>query len=316
MAFKIHKLDSPKHAQNVILFYIETFFREVLSFYTYSAYWQHSRLDFKDKTHPLFVGSCGTYRLYTVKKLPTHRPRGRLDYQLLYIASGKGHFYFNGKETVVSAGNMVIYHPKEEQRYYYYVSDHTEVYWVHFTGNDVKNILKKYGITKNTRIIYTGVSIEYKHLFLSMIQELELQKEDYEEMLIHYLMTLLINIHRVILSKPKKQNLLNMDKMDKAAQYFRSNYNKSISIEDYAHSHNMSVSWFIQNFKQYASTTPAQYIQPLRISNARTLLETTNYNITEISNLVGYENPLYFSRFFRKQCGMSPSQFRKKLEEQ
>ena len=56
-----------------------------------------------------------------------------------------------------------------------------------------------------------------------MIQELELQKEDYEEMLIHYLMTLLINIHRVILSKPKKRNLLNMDEMDKAAQYFRSN---------------------------------------------------------------------------------------------
>ena len=42
-------------------------------------------------------------------------------------------------------------------------------------------------------------------------------------------------------------------------------------------------------------------------------LETTNYNITEIANLVGYENPLYFSRFFRKQCGMSPSQFRKQL---
>ncbi len=158
--------------------------------------------------------------------------------------------------------------------------------------------------------------MEYKRLFLSMIQELELPKEDYEEMLIHYLMTPLINIHRVILSKPKKRNLLNMDEMDKAAQYFRSNYNKSIDIEDYAHSHNMSVSWFIQNFKQYASTTPAQYIQTLRISNARTLLETTNYNITEISNLVGYENPLYFSRFFRKQCGMSPSQFRKKLEEQ
>ena len=53
-----------------------------------------------------------------------------------------------------------------------------------------------------------------------MIQELELQKEDYEEMLIHYLMTLLINIHRVILSKPKKQNLLNMDKMDKPHNIF------------------------------------------------------------------------------------------------
>lgn len=76
--------------------------------YTNSAYWHQSRVDFKDKKHSLFVGSCGTYRLYTVKKLPTHRPRGRVDYQLLYIASGKAHFYFNGKEQVVSAGNMVL----------------------------------------------------------------------------------------------------------------------------------------------------------------------------------------------------------------
>ena len=45
------------------------------------------------------------------------------------------------------------------------------------------------------------------------------------------------------------------------------------------------------------------------------LLETTNYNVTEISNLVGYENPLYFSRFFRKQFGASPSQFRKQLRQ-
>ena len=45
-----------------------------------------------DKKHPLFIGSCGTYHLYTVEKLPTHRPKDRLDYQLLYIASGRVHF--------------------------------------------------------------------------------------------------------------------------------------------------------------------------------------------------------------------------------
>ena len=104
-----------------------------------------------------------------------------------------------------------------------------------------------------------------------------------------------------------------MNEMEQAAQYFRTHYNKAISIENYAASHNMSISWFIQNFRQYANTTPAQYIQSLRVTNAKMLLETTDYNITEISNLVGYENPLYFSRFFRKQCGMSPSQFRKQL---
>lgn len=96
-----------------------------------------------------------------------------------------------------------------------------------------------------------------------------------------------------------------MNDMEQAAQYFRMHYNKPISIEDYAVSHNMSISWFIQNFRQYANTTPAQYVQSLRLTNAKMLLETTNYNITEIVNLVGYENPLYFSRFFRKQCGIS-----------
>ena len=149
--------------------------------------------------------------------------------------------------------------------------------------------------------------------FMSMIEELNLQRIDYEEMLINYFMILLISLHRIALQKPRKKNLQNMNDMEQATQYFRMHYNKPISIEDYAVSHNMSTSWFIQNFRQYANTTPAQYVQSLRLTNAKMLLETTNYNITEIANLVGYENPLYFSRFFRKQCGMSPSQFRKQL---
>ena len=96
--------------------------------YTLSAYYHKSKIDFMDKKHPLFIGSCGTYHLYTIEKLPPHRPKGRLDYQLLYIASGRAHFYFDGKPTVVEAGNMVLYRPKEEQRYYYYGADQTEVY--------------------------------------------------------------------------------------------------------------------------------------------------------------------------------------------
>lgn len=44
--------------------------------YVDSAYWHNSRIDFKDKKHPLFVGSCDTYHLFTKPKLPTHRPRG------------------------------------------------------------------------------------------------------------------------------------------------------------------------------------------------------------------------------------------------
>lgn len=195
---------------------------------------------------------------------------------------------------------MVLYRPREEQRYYY-GADQTEVYWVHFTGNNVKNFLRRYGIADDTRIIYTGISIEYKNLFMSMIEELNLQRIDYEEMLINYFTILLISLHRIALQKPRKKNLQNMNDMEQAAQYFRMHYNKPISIEDYAVSHNMSISWFIQNFRQYANTTPAQYVQSLRLTNAKMLLETTNYNITEIANLVGYENAPQSSKIPCKQ---------------
>lgn len=283
--------------------------------YMDSAYWHNKVFDFKDKKHPLFVCSCGTYHLFTRPKLPTHRPRGRLDYQILYIASGKAHFYFNGVEEIVTAGNMVIYRPKEEQRYYYYGVDHTEVYWVHFTGGNVKNILRKYGIPNDAHVIHTGTSLEYKHIFLQMIQELKLCKEDYEELLVNYLQHLLIMLHRLISQKPRNKNFLLMEEMDCAVRYFHENYNQLISIAEYASTHHMSVSWFIRNFKKYTDSTPAQYILSLRISNAQTLLETTNYNITEIAEIIGYDNPLYFSRIFKKQSGMSPSEFRRQLQQ-
>ncbi len=283
--------------------------------YVDSAYWHNKVLDFKDKRHSLFVTSCGTYRLLTKPKLPTNRPRGRIDYQILYIASGKAHFYFNGIEEIVAAGNMVIYRPKEEQRYYYYGADHTEVYWVHFTGSNVKNILRKYGIPDKAHVIHTGTSLEYKHIFLQMIRELKLCKEDYEELLVNYLKQLLIMLHRLIGRKPKGRNRLLMEEMDSAVSYFHENYNKPISIEEYAAGRHMSISWFIRNFKKYTEATPAQYIQSLRISNAQTLLETTNYNVSEIAQILGYDDPFYFSRVFKKQSGLSPTEFRRQLQQ-
>ena len=83
---------------------------------------------------------------------------------------------------------MVIYRPKEEQRYYYYGVDQTEVYWVHFTGNNVTNILRQHGISDDMHIIYTGTSLEYKRIFTSIINELRFCKSEYEELCVYYLM--------------------------------------------------------------------------------------------------------------------------------
>lgn len=281
--------------------------------YINTGYLNRSYLDFKDKSRPLIVGSCGTYRLSSHPKMPTYRPKGRLDYQIIYIASGVGHFHFDKteNETIVPAGNIVLYRPKELQKYEYYGEDKTEVYWIHFTGSDVKNILRKYGLKDKERIFHVGSSMEYERIFKMIINELQRCQDNYEEMLTLLLTHLLIVFDRELSRKRVITNEYMDREMDNAISYFSENYNKDISIEQYAESRGMSVSWFIRNFKKFTGTAPMQFIVSMRINNAQILLEQTNYTINEIAKIVGYDDQLYFSRLFRKQKGFSPSQYRK-----
>ena len=87
--------------------------REKPIMYINSAYLNDSLLNYKDTTNPLSILSCGNYKLFSIHKLPTFRPRGRLDYQLIYIASGIAHFYFKpgGTETIIQAGTFVLFRP-------------------------------------------------------------------------------------------------------------------------------------------------------------------------------------------------------------
>ena len=97
--------------------------------------------------------------------------------------------------------------------------------------------------------------------------------------------------------------------------YFCEHYNEPINIDDYAKENHFSTSWFIRNFKLYTGITPKQYILKKRIYNAEALLQNTQYNINEIAQIIGYDNPLYFSRVFQKTKGISPSEYRKNISQ-
>ena len=280
--------------------------------YINSGYLNNSRKDFKDNSTPLGVGSCGTYRLKTRPKLPTSWPTGRRDYQILYVANGKTHFWFDGKEEIVSAGHMVLYKPEEIQKYVYYLEDNPEVFWIHFTGSDVKNILAYHGISLDEHVFYCGVLPDYKALFRKIIQELQLCRYGYEDYIASLFNDILLLVDRQQHEQKKATGNV-QEQIERAAAYFNENYNTKISIDDYAESLHISTNWFIHNFKQYAGMSPAQYILSLRMVNAQSLLERTTYNIKEISEIVGYENPLYFSRVFKKEIGKSPAQYRKEM---
>ena len=276
------------------------------------AYVDDDNPNLEDLSVPLRINNCGYYRVHTTPVIETPHPEGRNDYQLLYIAAGKGHFYFKGskEETIVPKGNMILFRPKEPQVYYYYAEDKTEVYWVHFTGSQVEEFLDHYELPKDENVFFTGISPDYPWIYNQIIRELQLQRVNYEELLRILLRHILLTINRYIKEQAQTGTDIIKD-MERAAHYFRENYTKNISIEQYAAEHLMSVNWFILSFKNVMKMTPMQYILSLRIAAAKGLLENSNKNINEISDAIGYDNPLYFSRLFKKHTGYSPSQYKK-----
>ena len=277
--------------------------------YTNVAYFNNSISALKDLSRPLLVSSCGYYRVESGPIIKTTRPKGRRDYQLLYIAEGKAHFHFNGNKRIVNKGEMVLFRPYDPQFYFYYPKDKCQVFWVHFTGNDVEQLLNEYKLP-NEKVFYAGNSSEYQWLFEQMIRELQLCRANYQELLTILLRHIFLLIDR-FLKEGGKTGVDALNEIQASIRYFNENYTKDIHIEDYAKSLHISPCWFNRRFKQVTKMTPLQYILSVRLANAKTLLETKDYNVTETAYAVGFHNPLYFSKMFSKHFGISPSEYRK-----
>ncbi len=85
-------------------------------------------------------------------------------------------------------------------------------------------------------------------------------------------------------------------------------FDKDISISRMIACSNVSETYFRQLFHSIYGVSPKQYIQDRRLAHAYTILESGDYsNICAIAAIVGYDDPLYFSRVFKRKYGISPS---------
>ena len=280
--------------------------------YANLAYLGKVEEDIVDLGSPLLITAVGYYRIHS-SLIRTWREKGRGDYQLIYVASGKIHLLEGTQEKIISKGNMILFRPRERQVYRLCPEDKPEVYWVHFTGAEVDSLLDHYEMPHDKNVFFTGTSADYQWLFKQMIQELQLRRINYGDLMNISLRHLLLSINRCI-KEGNKMGTDTLNEVERATHYFNENYNKTICIKDYAKERHMSECWFNRTFKQVTKVTPMQYILSLRIVNAISLIETTEYNVTQVANAVGYDDPYYFSRLFRKQTGMSPSEYKKKVK--
>ncbi len=86
-----------------------------------------------------------------------------------------------------------------------------------------------------------------------------------------------------------------------------------ISIEDMANEAGVSIRQFNRRFKAATGVTVNNYLQLVRVDAAKASLVNTDQPVEEISLNIGYENISFFRRLFKKQTGLTPSQYRKRF---
>lgn len=259
---------------------------------------------------PLLVTSMGILRNESNTPMGANRPQGRGDYQLLYISAGKGTFVLDGVETELPRGTAVLFRPGVPQIYSFHIKDRAEYYWCHFTGSDAKATLEQYHISPEQTVFHIGISSAYPMLFLQMIRELQLKLESYNDILELCLRHLLLLLQRDDGGHTGKEAILGF--IDTSIGHFNRHYAQDIKIMEHAQNHLVSPSWFAEHFKQATGCSPQQYLIQQRITNAMHLLDTTEYSVAQVAAAVGYANPQYFHRLFRKRTGMTPTEYRRR----
>lgn len=98
--------------------------------------------------------------------------------------------------------------------------------------------------------------------------------------------------------------------VERICQFINESYSQKLTLEEIAATVGYSKYYVNRLFKQYKGTTVMDYLIQVRIEQAKKLLRTCNYSVKQISMMVGYSEPNYFTLTFKKLEGLSPLKYR------
>lgn len=107
-------------------------------------------------------------------------------------------------------------------------------------------------------------------------------------------------------SKRKELNGL----ISKVIKYINSNYHKNISLDDVAKEVNLSYHYFSKFFKESMGKSFVDYLTELRVEKSKEFLKYAGMSIKEICYRIGYSDPNYYCKIFKKVTGMTPTEYR------
>lgn len=234
------------------------------------------------------------------------RKNGINEYILLYCLAGEGWIKSNGKTIQLTPNTGFIIPENTGHKYGSSLKDAWSIYWIHFEGHYAKTFYERFSACSDG-----AVKIAFDETRITLLNEIiTLLESDFTDEKVELAHFKLI----AVLSSLSYSNTLNSameDAISLSIAYMKAHLSEILTIELLAKEACYSISRYSELFKQKTGYSPIQFFIRLKIQKSCEFLYFTNLNIKEICKEVGFEDPYYFSRMFKKQIGVSPSEYRK-----
>ena len=243
--------------------------------------------------------------------------KGRIlnEFQLLYITNGKGEFSFGEDKhsALISEGKMFFLMPGVWHTYKPIEKSGWNEYWIGFKGEIIDKIVAEGFFLNRHPVFNIGLNERIVDLYMKAIEIANEERAGYQQALSGIVMHIL----GLMYYRDKTRNFQDEDlisKINKAKVLMRESVYSSLFAEDIAKTLNISYSGFRRAFKEFTGTSPSKYMMELKLNEAKLLLSTTAQSVKNISYSLNFENPEYFSVFFKKRTGVTPLEYRLAVE--
>jgi AraC-like DNA-binding protein len=240
------------------------------------------------------------------------RPEGSLDHVMIHNVDGDGWLKIAGQEWTVHSGQMFCLPAGVPHWYGSDTENPWSNYWIHFTGRQAAAYFQWLGVRTDNPIIHLSEREELLVAFEETWQFLR-AVHTYDNLVQGSVgLTLFLGVvQRTMHAAEIRQRAVDQ-RIQKTIDFVSHNLASELSLTELAQFTQLSVSRFTLAFRRVTGCSPMEYFNRLRVQRACALLQTTSKSVQEIGQMVGYSDPYYFSRAFKKIIGASPNEYRKK----
>lgn len=230
------------------------------------------------------------------------REEGIDEYILIYCLSGEGYIQVENKTYTIKEKNAFCIPRNVKHLYYSNEKNPWSILWVHFKGENTKFFPLEDCKIVNVSFNYANNRIMFLFDLLFRVLERNYTLGNY--IYISQVLSLILSeiYFREKVDDTNKQN----SHMTMVIRYMYKHMNENLTLEDISKELRLSKSYINAIFKKNAKKAPIEFFIHLKMQEACKLLKSTNMCVYEIGNALGYEDPYYFSRIFKKVVGVSP----------